>query len=250
MPSVKVCVILPVYNGERGIGDHMLRQSIESILGQTMDDFRIIIVDDGSTDNTLNICESYMAGDNRVKVRSLKKNHGVAYALNEGLWYARAFEPEYICIQGSDDWSMAERLQAQVDWLDEHSEIAMAGCWYEARDHKGVLLQTVNDLPRRSDRLFFKLINKDCNIGYPMIRWEAGQSVGWYDPENFPTHASDYDFFLKIAENFKVGMVPQVLYAYRAHSDDYHRSLSHNKKLHIPAYYKALELSATRRQSR
>lgn len=248
MRCCKIAVIMPVYNGERGIGSYMLRESIQSILNQTEKDFIFIIVNDGSTDNTAQVIEPYAQQYENVRIYTLPKNQGVASARNSGIAYAKAFNPEYICYQGSDDWSKPDRLKLLSEYLDHNPDIAVIGCWYEVRDHKGRLLTTVNDMPRRPDTIFLKLINMDCNIGYPLIRWSVGEELNWYDEINFPNHAEDYDFYLRIAEKYNITIYPQVLHAYRKCSDDYPQSLSYDVAKHQDALIKAVILSQARRQ--
>lgn len=87
-------IILPVYNGER-----FLSQSIESVLSQSFRDYELIIINDGSTDSTLNICLSYTSSDTRIRIVN-KQNEGVSVARNQGLNIAKG---EYILFIDSDD---------------------------------------------------------------------------------------------------------------------------------------------------
>ena len=87
-------IILPVYNGER-----FLSQSIESVLSQSFRDYELIIINDGSTDSTLNICLSYASSDTRIRIVN-KQNEGVSVARNQGLNIAKG---EYILFIDSDD---------------------------------------------------------------------------------------------------------------------------------------------------
>lgn len=91
---MKISVIVPLYNAEK-----YLRDCIESILSQTFTDFECMLIDDGSKDNSLNICFEYAAKDNRIKV--IQNEHkGVSYARNTGLKMAKG---EYISFVDSDD---------------------------------------------------------------------------------------------------------------------------------------------------
>jgi len=247
MKSGKVAVLLPVYNGERGIGPYMLRDSIQSILNQEYTDFRLIIINDGSTDNTDKIVAGYVGMDDRVEVINLTQNRGVAFALDAGIEKAADFKPDYICVQGSDDYSFPERLAIQVKFLDNNPDIGMAGCWYEARTHDWKYIGVFNDMPRTPERIFHRLINGQCYIGYPMVRWDIGQRVGWWDWRNFPERASDYDFFTKVGEVSQIAVVRQVLYALRRCSDDYRNSLSYDESNHRLAFEKAKQLGHERR---
>lgn len=92
---MKVSVIIPVYNVEQ-----YLERCLDSIINQTLKDIEIVIINDGSTDNSLNICTKYAKRDNRIKIIT-QKNGGLAAARNTGLEYAMG---EYIGFVDSDDW--------------------------------------------------------------------------------------------------------------------------------------------------
>lgn len=106
----KISVLMPVYNGAR-----YLKKSINSILGQTFDDFEFIIINDGSTDLSLSIIESYK--DKRIKILNNSKNIGIAYSLNKGINIANG---DYIARQDQDDISLPERFMVQVNYLEKN----------------------------------------------------------------------------------------------------------------------------------
>ena len=100
-----VSVIVPIFNAEKSI-----KRSIESILNQIYEVFELILIDDGSTDSTLNICKDYAENDNRVKVIH-KNNGGVSSARNLGL--AKAIG-KYVAFVDADDWVGPEYLNNLV----------------------------------------------------------------------------------------------------------------------------------------
>ena len=99
---VKFSIVVPIYNVEKYIGE-----LIESLQKQTLKDIEIILVDDGSPDNSGKICDDYAAGDDRITVIH-KKNAGVSAARNDGLAIATG---EYIMFCDSDDWLPLDALQ-------------------------------------------------------------------------------------------------------------------------------------------
>lgn len=113
----RVTVVMPVYNGEK-----YLREAIDSILGQTFQNFEFVIVNDGSTDNSESIILSY--NDPRIVYLKNKSNSGICITLNRGLDVAKG---EYIARMDCDDISMPNRLQEQLHFMDKHPEIAVAG---------------------------------------------------------------------------------------------------------------------------
>src|SRR4051794_28992126 len=116
MDEVKVTVLMPVYNGERYIA-----AAIRSVLDQTFSAFELLIVNDGSTDETLEVIHSF--ADQRVKVIDQQKG-GVAKALNTGLAYATG---QYIARFDSDDICFPNRLAEQVKFLDYNSDHVVVG---------------------------------------------------------------------------------------------------------------------------
>jgi glycosyltransferase involved in cell wall biosynthesis len=126
--SPKVTVLMPVFNVER-----YLQEAIESILNQTFSDFEFIIIHDPSTDITAEILQSF--GDPRIKITNNEKILGLIESLNTGLGIARG---EYIARMDSDDISLPERLEKQVNYLNAHPDTFSAvhpDLWYPSLFH-------------------------------------------------------------------------------------------------------------------
>src|SRR5277367_1658072 len=114
MATPIVSVVMSVFNGER-----FLREAVESILQQSLREFEFIIVDDGSTDQSASILDSYQTDDARVKV--YRKGHsGLIESLNKGCWLAQS---KYIARMDADDIASKDRLETQVAFMDGHPEI-------------------------------------------------------------------------------------------------------------------------------
>lgn len=124
----KVDVIMPAYNTQKYIKD-----SIDSVLSQTYTDFNLIIINDGSTDNTSHIIDSY--DDERILHIELEENVGVATALNIGLMHT---ESDFIARFDSDDLMFANRLEKQLQFFQENPSIDILGgamCTYMGKNH-------------------------------------------------------------------------------------------------------------------
>lgn len=109
----KVSVVIPVYNSSKH-----LKECIDSVINQTYSNLEIILVDDKSTDNSLDIINSYK--DKRIKVVKLSKNNGVANARNRGVDKATG---KYICYLDSDDYWMLDKIEKQIKFIKDNNYI-------------------------------------------------------------------------------------------------------------------------------
>lgn len=121
-----VSVIMPAYNAEKYI-----RQSIESILNQSYKNFEFIIVDDASTDSSLNILKEFRKKDKRIILIRNMRNLGVTKSLNNALKSAHG---KYIIRMDADDWAYPERFALQVDIMEHHPDVVVSGSYIEICD--------------------------------------------------------------------------------------------------------------------
>lgn len=126
-----VSVIMPAYNGEKYIG-----AAIESILNQTYDNFELVIIEDKSTDNTLNVIRKYK--DPRISLYLNSSNQGIAYTTNLGIAKSKG---EYIALLDDDDLATEHRLEWQVEFMEEHREIDILGGRSVYIDENGEFIQ-------------------------------------------------------------------------------------------------------------
>ncbi len=118
-----VSVLMPVYNSEEYVG-----QAIESILNQTYKKFEFIIIDDASTDSTLNILKNFSRKEKRIILIQNKKNLGATKSLNKGLKLAKR---KYIIRMDADDWSYPERFKLQVELMERNPTVVVSGSYVE-----------------------------------------------------------------------------------------------------------------------
>jgi len=203
MGSPRVSVLMSVYNGAR-----YLRDAVDSILGQTFTDFEFIIVDDGSTDETPAILNSYT--DPRIVRLRNETNIGLTRSLNKGLVVARG---EYVARQDADDVSLPRRLAKQVEFLDGHPVIGLVGSAYEEFYEDGRLQRAVQ-MPLQPADIREQLFYGHCFChGSAMARIRCLHAVGDYDEEY--EVAQDRDLWLRLAERFDLANLPEVLYKLR-----------------------------------
>lgn len=206
--SPQISVIMPVFNAERYIAE-----AVESILAQTFTDFEFLIVDDGSTDRSLEVLQRYAAQDNRIKLRS-RPNTGYVVALNEMLADARG---EFIARMDADDRSWATRFEGQLCYLESHRECVVVGSATRWIDSDGHVLR-VHSAPLGHEEIDAAHLSvPEAVISHPaaMVRAEVFRAVGSYDPNLFG--AEDLDLWLRTAEYGQLANLPDVLLDYRMH---------------------------------
>lgn len=205
--SPVVSIVIGAYNEA-----NMIASTIQSLLGQTVDDFEVIIVDDGSQDETSRVVQEFC--DNRVNLIKADSNNGLPASLNRGIESA---EGRYIARADADEYSTPSRIQKQRQVLDNNPSISVVGCWYVIigpNNERGATVQVPEDRSFGVD----DLIDNGPGIahGSVMMRKEAIKQVGGYREEF--TLAQDYDLWLRFAEEFGEGwldIVPEVLYERR-----------------------------------
>ena len=118
----KITVLMPVYNGEK-----YLRESVDSILNQTFTDFELLIINDGSTDSSMEILNSY--SDSRIRIVTNEVNLRLIKTLNKGIDLATG---EYIARMDCDDIADPKRLEIQLQYMEKHPDVAVCGTGVKA----------------------------------------------------------------------------------------------------------------------
>jgi hypothetical protein len=199
-----VSVVLPVYNCPHYVG-----AAIESTLAQTSADFELIVIDDGSRDETPAVLRRYT--DPRIRLVT-QENRGLAATLNRGIELARG---RYIARQDQDDISLPERLAKQVAYLDAHAKCALIGTWAEIW-HEGARTERAHRHPSDNSTLKFELLfNKPFVHSSVMIRKSALERVGAYSTDRNRQPPEDYELWSRIAREYEVANVPELLHRYR-----------------------------------
>lgn len=201
--SPKVSVIIPTYNRA-----HYITEAIESVLAQTYSHFEIIVIDDGSTDDTREILKKYTD-----KMKYLyQPNQGVAVARNRGLREARG---EYVAFLDSDDCWVAEKLEKQVAYLNEHPEVAVVCAEVFLIDSAGCVLRHLRHdptLPLTFDNLFDQSL---VHVPTTLVRKRCVEAVGGFDPSL--RTSQDYDLWLRMSHRWPFHYMDEPLAKYRVH---------------------------------
>lgn len=203
-----VSVILPVYNAGK-----YLDIAIESVLSQTFTNFELLLLDDGSTDESLSRLEYYASQDTRCKVYS-RPNRGVAFTLNEGLNLASS---DLIIRMDQDDICRPQRFEKQVRYMAEHPECVLVGSKVQLIDPEAMPMMEMGHC-QTHEEIDAGLSWGGAFIFDPtiVVRKSAILAVGGYRAEY--EYAEDLDLFLRLAEVGRLANLPDVLVEYRQHS--------------------------------
>jgi glycosyltransferase involved in cell wall biosynthesis len=207
-----ISVIIPVYNGEQTI-----RETIGSVLRQTLPDIEIIVINDGSQDSTLEVVSCIP--DSRIKVFSYP-NAGISITRNRGTYHATG---EYISFIDADDLWTPDKLEAQLNALLANPQTAVAYSWTDYIDESGQFLHQGGYMSVSGD-VYAKLLLIDfvASGSNPLIRRQALTEVGGFDESM--THSEDRDLWLRLAARYPFIAVPsaQVLYRQSVNSASTH----------------------------
>nr|WP_205931146.1 glycosyltransferase family A protein [Rhizobium leguminosarum] len=215
MSGIRVAVVIPAYNAR-----DYLAQTLQSVIDQTHKALEIVIVDDGSTDETASICRHFAASDPRIRIL-LIENRGVAAARNTGI---EASKSGYIAFLDADDlWhpTYIERMLSALHPLPETWGAVYA--LHHFIDREGYCTRSGSSLSARGNifnrHLVFRFVGNGSGL---MIRRTVIDKIGGYDSSYARQGiggCEDFDFELRTAEHFKIESVPLGLVGYRIHSE-------------------------------
>lgn len=226
--SRSVSVVIPAHNHA-----NFLREALASVFGQTVRPSEVIVVDDGSTDETPKVLGTY---EGRIRVLG-QSNRGVAAARNAGAMAARG---ELLAFLDADDTWRPEKLEQQVARLAADQELGLAHCGVEEVDGQGRPLRIgLNGMEGWVSRemLFFRRPVILGGGSAAIVPREVFIAVGGFD-ERLSTSA-DWDLYYRIARRYRVGFVPEVLVRYRIHGGNMHRDVGAMARDMLTAYGKA-----------
>lgn len=210
----KVSVVMPNYNGEK-----YLKESIESVLNQTYNDFEFLIIDDASTDSSKDIIESF--NDSRIVAYYSKKNRNVAYTANIGLKKARG---RYIARIDSDDIWELDKLEKQIRFMDNNPQYGVCFTKIHLIDENTViadkkyeelcsLFNSVENMTQKEwVQHFFYIGNCLCNPS-SLIRKSVIDDIGYYNIAYVP--AQDFELWTRVVIKYPIYVLDEKLIKYR-----------------------------------
>ncbi|MFH0702468.1 MAG: glycosyltransferase [bacterium] len=200
----EISVIIPVYNGE-----NYIKETIISVLNQTYTDYELIIVDDGSTDSTKKIIQSF--SDPRI-IYYYQKNSGPNTTRNTGINLAKG---EFIAFLDADDIWLPHKLAIQLREIKENPEIGLVYGWVYYIDSNSNLIGRKKYNIKDDFYINLLLGNFVDNGSTPLIRKKCFDKVGGFDDLK---PAGDWDMWIRIAKEFKFSYVKDYIALYRIHS--------------------------------
>ncbi|MEM8737016.1 MAG: glycosyltransferase family 2 protein [Planctomycetota bacterium] len=203
----RVSVLMCAYNAERYVVE-----TVRSVLAQTMREFELVVVDDGSTDRTAELVESLAAGDERIRIIS-GPNVGIPKAANLGLAACRS---ALVARIDADDIAEPGRLAAQLAFMEANPGVVAAGSAVTFIDEAGRRL-TINRPPREHAKIDDALMRGHCAIWNTssILRRDVFLELGGYG-EHYRT-AEDVDAWLRLAERGELANLAEPLHRYRLH---------------------------------
>lgn len=202
-----VSIVMTVFNEEKYIAE-----AIESILNQSYSHFEFIIVNDGSTDNSLDIIKSFK--DGRIKIINNLENLGAAVSANKGIEIASG---KYIARMDSDDISFPSRIEKQVNFLEENTEIHVVGTWikviFENLNERSFIWRYYSDPEKIRSSLIF-----NPGVAHPTLMFRRGVFIESKYNSNLDS-AIDYDLYSRLSKEIKFSNIQETLLLYRRHDN-------------------------------
>lgn len=202
-----VSVIMTAYNEEKYIAE-----AIQSILNQTYKNLELIIVNDGSTDRTLDIIKKF--SDNRIKLINNKRNLGASESSNRGIEIAKG---KYIARMDADDISLPSRIEKQIDFLEYNTDIHVIGTWikviFEDLIESNVLWKYDFDSEKIRSSLIF-----NPGVAHPTLMFRREVLVNTKYNTSYGS-AIDYDLYSRLPREVKFSNIQETLLYYRRHDN-------------------------------
>ncbi|MFT4303209.1 MAG: glycosyltransferase [Candidatus Woesearchaeota archaeon] len=192
-----ISIIIPVFNEE-----NYIQRTINSILKQSYKNYEIIIIDDGSNDNTI----KNIPKNKKIRILKNKKNKGIVYSLNKGIKHSKG---EYIARIDAGDISNKKRLEKQINEFKKDKNLGIIGTWCNFIDEKNKEIITLRP-PTNYSKIKKEILRHNL-ITHPtlMIKKEVIEEIGSYT-DKFK-YNEDYELVIKCIKKYKVKNIPEIL---------------------------------------
>lgn len=206
----KVSVIIAVYNKA-----NLLPRAIKSVINQTFQDFELIIIDDGSIDDTKKIVNEFQKKDQRIKY-FYQENQGYASALNKGLSLAKG---DYIAILDHDDEWLPEKLEKQIQIFEKYPSVYLVTCWIFRilENNTKKLFKTYSGLIKKENWCIFFKSKGILTSSTILFKKEILSKLGEFDLKL--KSVVDLEFYIRVITNYDIYFVPIPLVNYYDYAD-------------------------------
>lgn len=205
--NIKVSVLMPVYNGEK-----YLKGAIDSVFSQTFNDFELIIINDGSSDNSLEIIKSY--SDKRLKLINNEKNQGLIKSLNIGL---KECTGKYTARIDQDDIALPHRLIKQYEFMENNPDIDLVGSWTECIDPIGKKIKISRNQTKPISIKYEFIFNNVMFHSSIFFKTDLIRKNGGYSEEFI--HSEDYEMYSRPGKELTCANIPEILFKLRIHNE-------------------------------
>jgi glycosyltransferase involved in cell wall biosynthesis len=208
MNAPSLTVLMPVCNAATYLED-----AIASVLAQSFEDFELLVIDDASTDESMEVVQGFR--DKRIRIEAQAKNRGLIETLNSGIRMGRG---RLLARMDADDLSHPERFAMQVDFLNAHPDVAGVSCAFDLIDDRGRALPGAYGWLRPVGPLALRwALNFGCFFTHSgaMLRTSVLRASGGFDSGY--THAEDYELWLRLVDQHRLANIPRVLLTRREH---------------------------------
>ncbi len=244
MPQVSI--ILPTHNGAK-----FIRRAIESVRAQSLKDWELIVINDGSTDSTGALVTEIASIDSRIRVLRFEKNQGIQRALNEGLMQSKA---ELVArIDDDDVWTDPKKLEKQIEYLATHPGCVLVGTGLVVQDEQGnELYRFLN--PATDADIRGKMLYRNCfSHSTVMFKKQAAMQFNGYDESEATRHVEDYDLWLKLGTIGALANLPEYCGRFTSRAgaiSNVNKLAQFRRQLGITAKYKASKSYGSYRKNR
>lgn len=202
-----ISIIMPVYNA-----DAFLAQALDSVLVQTYTDFELIAIDDGSSDDSMDILKKYAGKDRRIAIIENGTNQGVAASLNRGIVQARG---KYLARMDADDEMVDARLSEQIGFLAKHPECVAVGSFMEEINECDEVIGR-RRLPIKHEKIY-QMMMYAMGMQHPTIMFSRALTPTNFEWYRDIAYAEDLDMLFRLSSYGTFANIPKVLYRYRIH---------------------------------
>ncbi len=207
MKKPLITIIVPCFNAQNTI-----KETIESVLKQTYNNYEILIINDGSTDNSVEVCTNYTHSDDRISIISIN-NQGVSVARNIGIQHAQG---EYIAFLDSDDLWHPKKLEKQIEYLSDHPDVGVCFSKVEFLSQAGQSLNQYSTVPAQGLVATGLLTeNLTCTTSNILCRQQVIKDVGPFNTTM--SFAEDQEWLLRVAlmSTWRIMGLQEVYVGYR-----------------------------------